>query len=356
MRGARCFGDLIKPIHDEIFLSWINRGLRSKRPTPFLQSEDYINHTGIKDIDFHLGSVIVKDLSGLLGLSTEKLVRTFLPFSHWLIMPRANRNVFCEHCLMEDFYYGRQPSTRISWCYWWFNICPVHLKTLTPINANSASEALLSLLKWTQPSSKYAPWPAATPRDRWRSRSRFTLLLSMALSFQQWYMASIVRKKILIGSKEIQATHREMEGFMGDILAIIGKKRNIPFEDGSLIAHLLDIRSWSSLNVSLPRDAGCEAFLCLDIGEHPPPVRMAMFGLLGLMLKLPYCMEAWRVLRDPRIDDEVVQWLWRDMLGGGEGLLGNYDWLENRANGWSVAVKNQFCYLLNPPHGNVRLK
>jgi hypothetical protein len=178
----------------------------------------------------------------------------------------------------------------------------------------------------------------------------------MALHFQQWYMTSVMRKKFLIGSKEVHATHRELESFMGDILATIGKKRNIPFEDGSLIAQLLDNRSWSSLNVSLPRHAGCEAFLCLDIGEHPPPVRMAMCGVLGLMLKLPYCMEAWKILRDPRIDDKVVQWLWRDMLEGGEDLLGIYDWLENRSNGWSVAVKNQFSYLLTPPRGHVRLK
>ncbi|WP_124320876.1 hypothetical protein [Pseudomonas chlororaphis] len=168
-----------------------------------------------------------------------------------------------------------------------------------------------------------------SPLDRRRGHGKnFYLLLIMALNFQCWYEASLIRKVFLIGNVKIEVATIEMESFMGDILAIIGKKRNIPFEERSFIAQLLNIQSWSSLNVSLPPNTGCEAFLCRDIGEHPALVRMAMFGLLGLFLKLPYCIEAWRLLLEPRIDDQIIQLLWREVLTGGENGSEYLDWLK----------------------------
>lgn len=132
---------------------------------------------------------------------------------------------------------------------------------------------------------------------------------------------------------------------MGDVLAIIGKKRSYPFDPPSYIARLLEIRSWSSLRSPLFPDAGCEAFLCNDIGEHAINIRMAMFAMLGLMLKIPRCLDVWCMFLGYKPDD--LRWQWEAMHSDAKRMPTYLDWLQTRGAAWSDPIKKHFGYLLN---------
>lgn len=80
----------------------------------------------------------------------------------------------------------------------------------------------------------------------------------MALGFQKWYQRSVQRGNFVVDGAEVGLS--EMERFLSDLLAIIGKKRVYPGDPLPDIAQILRIKSWSTLSSSLPMDSGCEPF------------------------------------------------------------------------------------------------
>ncbi|KAL0630290.1 hypothetical protein Q9L58_010863 [Maublancomyces gigas] len=163
----------------------------------------------------------------------------------------------------------------------------------------------------------------------------------MAWYFQCWYQACVQRGTVTIGDVELAASVPEFELFMDDILAIIGKKSTYPFDPRPYIAWLLDIKSYCSLRSNLRPEAGCEAFLCKDVGEHSAQVRMAMFALLGLFLKLPNCVCIWRLSGVPIFDDNIERF-WRSMHSDAVRMPSYLDWLKARADGWSAPIRAHF--------------
>lgn len=360
MRSNALFGGLLKPVHQEALSSWLVRGGQSKNYLPFLRAMDCLKRHGVQDSDVTLTVKVQEGLSKTLGLPSESLKRSFPVLGDWLKMPPFRRNQVCEHCLYDDFRSGRQPALRSTWFYWWFTVCPVHGCLLLASQSYadrgiSASDALFYLLQWDVLMDRqqpwYAPWYAPRPfgprRRRNRAHEPFKKLRFMALDFQRWYQVSLRRGEFVIGNAKITATIEEWHLFMGDLLAVIGKKRSYPLDRKSYIARLLDIKSWSSLSSNFSPVVGCEPFLCTDIGEHPPNIRMAMLALLGLFLKLPGCIHAWQLGRDSWLDDSHIERFWRGMHSDAERQPSYLQWLKKRAVGWNPLIEEHFRYLLN---------
>lgn len=341
MRSSANFGGLLKPIPGEAFSAWLGRGLRSKNPAPFRRAARCLERLGIEDADGVLSGAAVKDLSPALGLSSESLRRSFSLPGNWLKAPPERRLQFCEYCLLNDFCRDRQPTLRVTWFYWWFTVCPMHGTLLGEEDSTSAPAALLSVIRLKLSIGHFAMW---APRGlSWHNS--FGRLMYMALVFQRWYQTSVQSETCIIGDVELAAGFAEVELVMGEILAIIGKKRSYPFDQRSLVAELLDIKSWCSLRSDLPPESGCGPFLCLDVGEHPVRIRMAMFALLGLLLKLPRCVHMWRLGRGRLVDGDIER-LWRGMHGDAVRVPSYLAWLRQRSDSWSAPVRAHFRYLL----------
>ncbi|MGO4004107.1 TniQ family protein [Pseudomonas fluorescens] len=341
MRSNAHFSGLLKPLPSEAFSAWLGRGVRTQNPEPFRRALGCLKAQGVKDADGHLPQTVVEELSRLLGLSGESLRQSFLLPGDWLKAPAEVRLQFCEHCLLNDFCSGRQPTPRVNWFYWWFTVCPVHASVLLEEDSTSAPAALLASVRFELSLGIFSKW--APLQSSWHFA--YGRLLYMALFFQCWYQTFVQRGTCIIGNVELAASVAEVELVMGDILAIIGKKRSYPFDQRSLVAELLDIRSWCSLRSDLPPEAGCEPFLCLDVGEHPVCTRMAMFALLGLLLKLPRCVHMWRLGRGWVIDGDVER-QWQRMLNDAVRVPSYQAWFRQRSDCWSAPTRAHFRYLL----------
>lgn len=339
MRGRGHFGGLLKPIPDEAFSAWLGRGVRSKNPIPFECGARCLEGLGIKDADGVLSSAAVEDLSRALGLSGESLRRSFPLPGCWLKAPSEGRLQFCEYCLLNDFCCDHQPTLRFTWFYWWFTVCPVHRTLLGEKESTSAPAALLSFIQFNQSLGQFALW---TP-NRLSWNYVFDRLVYMALDFQHWYLKSVQRGSCIIGDVELPVGDVELA--MGDILAIIGKKRSYPFDQRSYVAELLNIKSWCSLRSDLHPDSGCEPFLCLDVGEHPVNIRMAMFALLGLFLKLPRCVHMWGL--GTGLSPRFIEGLWSSMHRDAVRVPSYLAWFKQRSESWSAPVRAHFRYLLD---------
>lgn len=348
MRSNAHFGGLLKPIPQEAFSAWVTRGLRSKKPAPFIRATSCLKRLAVEDADGNLTRVVTDDLSMALGISSECLRRSFPLPGDWLKAPPERRMRFCEFCLLNDFRCGRQPSSRITWFYWWFNMCPVHGCFLSLEDSTSAPAALLSFVRFELSLKAFAqPMAFRSIEQRRRfPRSTREMLRLMAWYFQCWYQDCVQRGTVIIGDVELAASLSEVELFMDDILAIIGNKRTYPFDSRPYIAWLLSIKSYSSLRSNLHPEVGCEAFLCKDMGEHSSEIRMAMFALLGLFLKLPNCVYIWRPEGAP-VYDGYIERLWRTVHSSAVRIPSYLDWLKHRADGWSAPIRAHFHYLLD---------
>ncbi|HGM4249608.1 TPA: hypothetical protein ACKPGA_001467 [Pseudomonas aeruginosa] len=129
---------------------------------------------------------------------------------------------------------------------------------------------------------------------------------------------------------------------MSDLLAVIGKKRSLVFDQRSYISQLLGIRTWCFLNTPLRPSDGCEAFLCLEPGEYPENIRMTIFALLGLLLRIPKCIWMWE-LGCYKIN---INNLWYTLLWDARRSPSYLDWLKGRADNWNPSVRAHFKHLL----------
>ncbi|MGH8389656.1 MAG: TniQ family protein [Pseudomonas sp.] len=358
MRSNALYSGLLKPLPQEALSSWLSRGGQSRNYLPFLRAIDYLERCGVQDVDVTITAKVEESLSKILDLPIECLRRAFPVPGDWLKMPPVRRHQVCEYCLYDDYRSGRLPSLRTTWFYWWFNVCPVHgglllesRATTTPDFGTLASTALFNILQQEIFIEQNRSWSLSGARSLWHrqnlAREPYKKLRLMALFFQGWYQASLQRGEFVIGNAKITATIDEWHLFMGDLLAIIGKKRSYPRDQKSYIARLLGIRSWSSLSTEISPSAGCEPFLCLDIGEHSTNIRMAMFALLGLFLKLPKCVYIWQLGMGSRLNDSHIERFWRGMHSDADRLPSYLQWLKKRSAGWNPVIEMHFRYLLN---------
>lgn len=289
-----------------------------------------------------------------LGVPARLLSHEFQSFGNWLLLKPDDRVFMCELCLMRDFRFGRPPTARHLWSHLWFNVCLEHdclLKNVGSVKPrvglfNSLDEIAFLGLDVLMLEAFLTPEDLLIARRKSRKRSMFGKLKMMALSFQQWYMMSLRKGKFLIADRLIVANPEQFNVFMDDMLAIIGKKRRYPADSKSYIAQLLHISQWSSLSSNLSSAAGCERLLCADVGEHPPPVRMAMFALLGLFMKIPLCVKIYSIDMRGRGEQDEIAKLWWGMhseIGVNKGYLA---WLRERALSWPLSIRRHFDYLL----------
>lgn len=359
MRSDSNFAGLLKPIPQEEFSTWLCRGVRSKNPTPFLRAADYLKQLGVANFYECFSPSSVDGMAKALGVSSKILKHSFPMIGDWLRSAPGQDLRCCEECLYDDFCCGRDSTSRAAWHYWWCNVCPVHYCLLRDYKVASPSEMLSSIIKDQISMEFRPPWESADSsrqREAEKARKRINPLVRLrftvyrnimltAVSFQHWYQSSIRQGVFVINGTYLEASAAEMGVFMSDLLAIIGKKRSYPFDDRAYIAQLLDIKSWCVLNTNMHPSEGCEPFLCLEPRVYPVDIRMAMFALLGLVLKLPDCLRAWEI-GSRWAPKEELKWLWPSMLWDARRSPSYLDWLKGRANNWSPHIQKHFSYLL----------
>ncbi|WAH55929.1 hypothetical protein LZ023_23205 [Pseudomonas silvicola] len=345
--NSELFG-LIKPLDNELFSAWLLRGEASANPLPFARAREQLLKYNLSENNVPIPPRILSQIATTLNVSPTLLNHAFSPTGNWLVIPGIEREFMCEHCLIEDFKCHRQPTTRRLWGHLWFNVCLEHGGILKRLNSTEPAIALFNALDaiwgpeivWRRHES-YAVW-----QMRKVGPPSYKMLILMASAFQQWYLTAVHKNRFVIAGQVIDARQDQFELFMDDVLAIIGKKRRHPYDARSYIARLLDIKGWSTLSSDLSPSAGCERLLCFSPGEHTPPVRMAMFALLGLFIKIPGCMRIYLTSTRSRPYSDGVERLWWGMhseVGFNQGYLA---WLRDRSQAWAPSIKKSFNYLL----------
>lgn len=358
MRSHSSFSGLIKPIPGEALSSWLERGARAKNPLPFVRAISALKALGIADVDQPLTNRIWSKASRCLGDDRYALQSAFQSHGDWLRIEPNRRQVMCEYCLMDDFASYRRPSMRDCWFYWWFTICPVHGSLLSSYGSTSAAEGLVNALRGQMlgaPRQSLSLWRQKQAFSMWQMKAltgrTYNTLKLMAFHFQKWYMKGVLENKFLIGEGKVPVCAKELEQFMGDLIAVIGKKRCDSEDSQAYIAQILKIRSWSSLSSTQLPAAGCKAFLCFDIGEHNSSIRMAMFALLGLFIEVPACRLIWHLgSREGPFGFEMerpeVHHLWWRMLSEVWRSTEYLEWLKDRSQHWSDTILSTFGHLL----------
>lgn len=347
MRSNAHFGGMLKPLPDEAFSAWLNRGLYSHNSVHFERALRWLDSRGV-DVDEPLDADFLEELAQTLGSSGEYLRQAFPKRRQWLKILPSQRMQFCQLCLYDDFRSNLRPTLRANWFHWWLTVCPVHGCLLHAGESTSAGDTLFSYIQFCSRLFGFAGYDFRFDSRRyWGRLTMFEKLQLMAWYFQRWYMGCVDTDSVRIGNVQLSVGVSEVEFVMSDILAILGKKCSYPFDQRSYIAQLLDIKSWCSLRSSLPPDAGCIPFLCLDVGEHSPDVRMAMFALLGLILKLPQCVRIWSSEKEEVIYNWLIANLWQGILHDGVRKPSYRAWFQERSDRWHVALRTHFFYLLD---------
>jgi hypothetical protein len=342
----------MKPQPGEAFSSWLMRGERSKNPIPFIRAHEYIQkHLGPKSTPTIPASCLAR-LAKILSMHETLLKQEFPTTGNWLLLPDVQREYMCEQCLISDFRQHRQPAFRGLWAHVWYNVCQAHGCIMQSRSTVDPCKSLFNTLNDTHLSwgavrgvslsrDRYATWQMSRQEP-----PAYKLLKLMAYEFQRWYLNAVRNECFATGVGVVEATQEEFELFMSDILAVVGKKRQYPYDARSYISVLLDIKGWSTLSGDIWPDSDRLKLLCLDPAEHDPPIRMSMFALLGLFLKIHKCSIPWRIYTREKIFVEGVEKFWWGM--GSELGLNKvyYTWLLDRSQNWAPAIRRSFAYLL----------
>ncbi|MFL1527241.1 hypothetical protein [Pseudomonas sp. O230] len=131
------FKNVLRPIYDETYSSWITRCALS--PRIHSVSENDILFWDQIDFDFENGVLKSRplgmefDFDGSLGiqlantmqLDTRLVERCFKPSSS-LLLDQRYRLSYCHLCIHSDVAFKRYPSWRKSWCYVTHPYCSIH--------------------------------------------------------------------------------------------------------------------------------------------------------------------------------------------------------------------------------------
>ncbi|HEK1766291.1 TPA: TniQ family protein [Pseudomonas putida] len=360
-RTNQSFARLLKPVVDESISGWIARGQHSKEPCLFFEAEDALCKFGATDADGDRSGSLRKRLAQIFGINDLLFDYLFFDYGAWLMHPPELRVCMCEFCLIEDFSNYRRPTTRSTWAYSWFNICPVHGQLISDLGSTVPSQAIANVLNhYMGPTprllSRSIQRPLAIRKHKMIGSRVFKTLSMMAFYFQEWYISALKEGIVRMPGTKATVALTDFEIFMSDLIAIIGKKRSYPYHQKSYIARLLDIKGECSLSVRLSPSAGPEACLCFDANEHPPEVRMTMFALLGLFIGVTHCVRRWHQGEDFHIRRDNLDRLWWGMHSEVGVNLGYLEWLQNRSRNWNMAIKERYSHLLEDWWQNKRPK
>jgi hypothetical protein len=233
MRVNQSFAGLLKPIVGESISGWIARGQHSKNPLLFDRAADAIEKLGAADADESTSAVLRRELTRIFDLDSSLFDYLFSDYGSWLKHPANLRVDMCELCLFEDFSTYRRPTTRSMWAYSWFNICHAHGNLVSDLGSTIPSQAIANVLNHymgaiPRLSSLSMQGPLSVRKHRMIASRTFKTLSLMALYFQQWYISALKAGKVHIPGAVSTVALIDFEIFMSDLIAIIGKKTQLP--------------------------------------------------------------------------------------------------------------------------------
>lgn len=289
MNAKRMFAGVTRPLHDEIFASWLTRGSLSG-DRKLLDVVGTLSVNGIGDPDGNDQQQAIEISSNIIGCNT-KAIRLLMPSPTLWLPPLAYRRKYCCSCLSHDIANGRYPVYRKSWIHRWAVGCPFHLHPLSVIDRSVASIDQMLRYGVDAVVSGKTNWEKFRPNDiKQAALARPDIgCFMIALHLQQW-----LRK------------FRDSQ--------II----TLPSGQPILYIHLLQILEASSITLIQPVDRGAlmpsttrgrwnvnkHPIMSIDADRDLPPYDLSRYSplhistlltLLGIFLKIPSCIALWRI-------------------------------------------------------------
>lgn len=287
MSSNHLFVGMHRPYSDEVFSSWLNRGIKRGVPK-FFETAAILAHLGITDPDSIKHAQVCILSSQILGC-TPIAIQSLLPTPALWLPPVTQRRKYCISCIAEDLAQGRHPAYRRSWLHRWSVGCPVHLHPLSMIHHftedtnETISHAVFVALSGDSPWYKFSYQAILAASLR---RPELGCFLT-ALRFQLWLANALKHSTVhLPTGRSIKANH---------LLQII---------DATAITLVKGFCDTDLALVSFtPHDAGSDAdrhnaarLAPNDIARFDPLHTSRLLATLGAFLGIPSCVSMWRIL------------------------------------------------------------
>jgi len=136
------FSNLLRPVHDETFCSWVTRCALNHRVEIITESDliDWDSCTSRKQLFCPDNLGMEFDFSDSQGGRIASLMRLNIVSTHNIFRPASDlllainyRTAFCHRCIESDVTLKRYPSWRKSWCYVTHPYCSEHRCLLSHI-------------------------------------------------------------------------------------------------------------------------------------------------------------------------------------------------------------------------------
>jgi hypothetical protein len=186
MNSKKMYKGLIRPLHDEIFSSWLNRGVNA-RDSRFIEAAGILLLHRVGDPDLDLRNSVRELILSILGCSAAEL-NNLMPNPIDRLPTKPNRRKYCASCIREDICRGHYPAVRKSWLHKWAVGCPIHLHPLSLIDkpVNDTNDIVTSAVSVVM--SNRASWGKFEYLDLLRSVSLRPKLGCFLIAFrlQKW--------------------------------------------------------------------------------------------------------------------------------------------------------------------------
>lgn len=287
MSSNRLFAGMHRPYSDEVFSSWLNRGIKRGVPK-FTETAAILAYQGITDPDSTKHTQVCILSAQILGC-TPSAIQGLLPTPALWLPPITQRRKYCISCVAEDLAQGHHPAYRRSWLHRWSVGCPVHLHPLSMIHQftedtnETLSHAIYVALSGSSPWYKFSHQDILTASLR---RPELGYFLT-ALRFQLWLAKTLKHSTIYLPSgKSIEANH-----FLQIIdAASITLTKGICDTDLALVSV---IPHDASNETGHRNDAGLSPS---DIVRFDPLYSSSLLATFGAFLGIPSCLLMWHML------------------------------------------------------------
>jgi len=290
------FSYLIKPRNDEIFSSWLRRGMASAHGQRFLLAQELLRERKVLDIDICPPADIISELTTILKLPKSQLSALFLSGYSWK-HELPDRRYFCEYCVLDAIAAGDGMVIKKSWASYWYVTCQLHHTPMSYLQGRRAfssaniSHAILSNADdFRLLIDSYNSDHSASLRARYKSR-RWSIcgLVQIASATQHW-LFNLFKKYEEMNDP---AKFYEIVGVLKILIAVAARKRIKPFESKTLVSSVVPSARTVSCYYSEDADRLLDLTLDVNLSHADSSIRISTIAILGVALSLPRCTALW---------------------------------------------------------------
>lgn len=346
----------MRPLPDESFVSWLNRGLQSRKSILFERALNIVESAGYDLTTNNVLDVNLIAISEAVGIPLGTLYNYFHTPGSWLKESKGKVTWYCERCLLEDYRKGIPMYHRKTWAYHWCNVCERHYTILTSMGSEDLTLCLTRTIKYYSNLKlrfyfrdfEYSNIPHLSIH---RQQSAQTFM-PMAVLFQRWYCSLYSSAPVVVGDNKLACGTLQVERVLSDLLSIICRERFVSYDHVSIVQVITERKANTRLNRQFDPGLKAEDMLCRDISVLTSMERMAAFSILALLLKIVPAERIWAYIGEHRVRQimflgKSASTVWRSLITS--MIFDYYKIFLNFYGEWPLSIQDSLSYLLKKP-------